>query len=479
MNELSKWQIVSLASRFTAVFLGLVQSVVIARILSVEEFGVIGVVGAVGSLAGIASHLGLASGTTREISASSAKDDVFKIALSSLAIKYAVTFPLALGLFLAAPYLADKVYKIPQIALPIKLYAVVLVVQGVQSIFNSVIAGLHKFQKLFTFQVMIAFISLLLYVPLVQSLKVNGYFYALVLFNLVSSISLGFLAIWPIRDSLRIPTRNEFSGIFKNILLLSIAIYFAKVLYTVWFKIGQLTLGYVEALEAVGVFSFAILYASKLQTVSDAITDVNLPYFSKQYSLSLEEFKKSFHENFIRLYLIILFIAVSAVYWSSDVILIVGLEKYQTSVDILLPLALAFAFYSLVNLLKSSIFVPAKLMRELVISYLALPLVTVFAYLPLALFLGSLRAVSYAMLLGSFGSFMTMYFLIKTRFSLSLIDLKSLGMTFLIFSLIPAIFLPASLTAKALVYLGFFVVLLVALDKMKVLKLQSLLQRLR
>ena len=58
--------------------------------------------------------------------------------------------------------------------LPLKLYAVTLVVQGFQSILNSVIAGTKKFRNLFLYQVAIAFVSVIVFIPFVYFYRVNG-----------------------------------------------------------------------------------------------------------------------------------------------------------------------------------------------------------------------------------------------------------------------------------------------------------------
>ena len=68
MKELGKWQIISFVSRGMAMFLGLVQTFVIIRVLTVGEWGIIQLAVSIGGALGIYQHLGLASASTREIS---------------------------------------------------------------------------------------------------------------------------------------------------------------------------------------------------------------------------------------------------------------------------------------------------------------------------------------------------------------------------------------------------------------------------
>lgn len=435
MKNLSVWQLVSVVSRFSATFFGILQSIVIARILSVSEFGVVGIVGAIGALFGIAQHLGLASGTTKEISSSKDYGRITKIFLASFLIKYSITIPLFLVLFIFAPYIAINIYHHSEIILPIRLYAIVLVVQGVQSIFNSVIAGLQQFKKLFIYQTAIAALSLFIYIPLVYLYKVDGYFYALLIFNIVGSVSLGILALYPLRGKMSSPGTSDFKSIFKSILYLSAGIYFVKVLYTIWYKFGQLTLGRLELLETVGVFSFGLLYASKLMTISDALTDVNLPVFSKTYSESLTEFVKLFRRNFNKVYIFILFCAVGATFFSKDILHFAVGTKYDSSLVIIPFLIFSFVSYSYINLLKSSVFIPSSNLFGMSVSYIVMLVSTVISYFVFRGVGSEITVMSGSMFTGALFGFIFMIVFIKHKLNFFVIDKNIFWLT--IFVLIP------------------------------------------
>src|SRR4030066_827953 len=106
MKSLEKWQIVSFVSRGVAMVLGIIQSFIILRILSVGEWGLVQLAVSIGAALGIYQHLGLASAVNREIAATDKNTDVFKIFITSTTVRYLVTIPLSLGLFLAAPRIA-------------------------------------------------------------------------------------------------------------------------------------------------------------------------------------------------------------------------------------------------------------------------------------------------------------------------------------------------------------------------------------
>ena len=148
MKELGKWQIISFISRSVAMAIGMVQGFVIAAILTKAEWGLVQLAVSIGSALGIYQHLGLASASTREIS-SAKNEDIFKIFVTSAFIRYCVTLPIAVGLFISSHYLANALYKNSALELPLKIYAVTLLFQGVQSILNSVISGTKRFKRLF------------------------------------------------------------------------------------------------------------------------------------------------------------------------------------------------------------------------------------------------------------------------------------------------------------------------------------------
>lgn len=402
MKNLEKWQIVSFASRGVAMGLGIIQGIFIVRILSVTEYGMVGIVAAIGSIVGVYQHLGLASGSTREISSAKDKAEIFKIFITSVVIRYCITIPLALGLFLLAPYIAEHQYSNSALITPIRLFALVLMVQSVQSMFNSVISGMQRFKLLFIYQAVIAFVSVALYIPLVYFFKVNGYFMALLAFNIIATTVLSFVALKPLFGFLKFPSKEEFKVLFKDILSISLGVYVVKIAYTMWQRSGPLILGLEISAEQVGFFSFALFYATKLMAVSDAVTDVNLSVLSKEYTRDLSNFKKLFSNNFDKVFALILFSALTAIYWAPQIINIaIGEGKYDISLPLIFPMVFAFIFYSVINIVKSSVIVPAKMVMEMIVGYSALLLATVVMYYGLSLSFDPLISMAYAMLSGS------------------------------------------------------------------------------
>lgn len=401
MKDLGKWQIISFVSRMAAMAVGVLQSYIILRILSVGEWGTIRTALSLGSALGIYQHLGLAGASTREIAGAKTHKEVFKIFFTSTVIRYMVSLPLAAGLFLSAGLLSQK-YNNPDIAVLIKIYAFVMVAQGVQGILNSVISGMKRFKRLFIYQVAISLVSLALYLPLIWFYKVEGYFYALLAFNIAGSITLAYLAFKPLRDWFEMPTKKEFVTLFKELFSISMAIFLVKIIYTNWENIGPNLLGLSVTAEVVGIFGFAMLYAKKILAVSDSVTDVNLAVFSDKYQNERAGFVQDFRNNFNKIFVFILPLAFTATFWSKEVMQVAGLfDKYSQAVALILPIVFAFVFYSFLDIIKSSILVPAKMGKAMSAVFIVMLIFTVGFYFATKEIFDPLVSMSYAMCAGT------------------------------------------------------------------------------
>lgn len=421
MKNLEKWQIISFLSRGIAMAFGLVQSFFILRFLTRGEWGIIQIASSIGGAFGIYQHLGLASGSTREISAAKNDTEVFKIFCTAASIRYLMTIPIAISLFFFAKQIMQfGGYNQEALIMPIKVYALVLLAQGVQSILNSVISGTQRFKRLFLYQSLIAVVSVFVYIPLTYLYRINGYFYALLLFNIISSFVLGYLAFKPLKFKFALPSKADFSRLFKDLVSISVAIYIVKVIYTLWEKSGPLVLGHdfvqsfspEKTADLVGIFAFGMLYAKKLLAISDAVTDVNLPVFSEKYVKDFNNFKQLFTKNFDRIFVLIMFISMFAVYWAPEVSrFALGGSKYDASFPLILPLVFAFVFYSFINIIKSSVYIPAKMNKEMIGGFVGMIVITLGFYYITRGLLGYLPAFSYGMLVGALFGFLGMSFL--------------------------------------------------------------------
>jgi len=424
MKDLGKWQIISMFSQLAAMLLGIVETFVVIRILSVGEWGLVQLAISIGGALGIYQHLGLVSASTREISSAKKEEDIFKIFFTSTVVRYCVTLPISIGLFFMAEKIAVGFYNNDGLILPLKIYAITLLFQGVQGILNSVISGTKRFKHLFIYQVVISVVNILIFIPFVYFFKVAGYFYAFLIFNIISSVSLAVIAFKPLRGKLSFPSKKDFVRLFNEIFSISIAIYIVKILYTNWEKLGANALGIFNSAEVVAVYAFAILYAKKLMSVSDSVTTVNIPVFSEKYVNDFKEFKSSFTKNFDKLFSLIIFIGTFSAYLAPLLIrILVGGDKYDSSIPLITPVVFAFVIYSFINIISSSVMIPAKLAKSMVGSYVFLIVGTVASFFVLNNFLELLPAVSCSMVFGSGLCLYFMYYWIKKRMDFTFLNI--------------------------------------------------------
>lgn len=476
MRDLMKWQIVSFMSRGVAMGLGIIQSIFVARILTVSEYGLIGIVTSIGAIFGVTQHLGLASGSTREISAAKDNKEVFKIFSTAVLIRYFVTVPLAIILLVSSKYLALTHYAQPEILMPLRLYALVLLVQAVQSMLNSVISGTHRFKQLFIYQAAIAVVSLVIYLPLIYFYRVEGYFYALIAFNLIGSLTLGVIALAPLKKDLEFPNRSELVYFFKELFTISMGIYAVKLIYTFWQRLGPILLGAAVSAEQVGIFSFALLYTSKIMAVSDAVTDVNLPVLSKKFVSDFEEFKSLFKSNFDKIFVFVIISSTTAVFWGPQIFHIaIGGPKYDASLFLLPPLIIAFILYAFVNIIKSSILLPARLIKQMVIGYILMIAFTFVGYIALQNSFSLLNAMSYAMAGGVSLGFLLMVVLSQYRLEFSYFSLKHL-LVLLLGLVITYSWDISDLFLKISVYLGYLAIFTASVFLLRLISKNDIIQ---
>jgi O-antigen/teichoic acid export membrane protein len=471
-----------------AMLIGIFQSLIIVSLLSKEQYGLIGLVASIAGIVGITQHLGLASSSTKEISQAKNNQDIFNVILASLSIRMLISLPISLILIFFASRIGVY-YNNSEIVLPLKIFGYITLIQAFQSIFNSVISGTQRFKLLFSYQVLIAVVSLLVFLPLIYFYSLMGYFYALLIFNLIQTIALGFFSLKDLNIKFVLPTKQEFYELSLKLLKISLAIYAVKILFTAWQEIPIAYLGKIISLETLALFTFAFNLSSKLMSISDSVTDVNLPVFSKKSTEIFSEYFSEFSKNFNLLYYFIFLCGISVAYWSREILIgsdifittigsLVGIDlykniysRYSDSLVLFLPLLLSIIFYSYLNIFKSSFFVPLEKLKKMIITYFVLIFGTGFSYLFFNGYFVEILSMAYSLLVGSFMSFvLATYFIYKT-FKKNLLDTSKILFTML--SILVGVFssfVSLDFYSKVVIYL-FYILLVFYLFRVNLLVL--------
>ena len=319
-----------------------------------------------------------------------------------------------------------------------------------------------------------------------------GYFYALLIFNLIQTVALGALSLGGLKFKFSLPTRNEYKKLFVDLLKVSMAIYAVKVIFTAWQELPVLILGQDYSLETIAIFAFALNFSSKLMAISDSVTDVNLPVFSKKALDSINDFFKEFNENFNFLYSVILVIGVFIVYWSQEILKIADYltymlvrilnlnlskniyDKYSAAIYLFFPLIISIIFYSYLNILKSSIYVPLSRLRNLINSFILMFFLTFglyYALLKLNYFAADgLLLMSWSLALGSFFAFVYCFFDILTSYKNQIVSSKNISLTMLSFSLCFFTYFSLPVLTK-IIYFSFYFLMVTFVYKINIFKI--------
>lgn len=359
-GNLENLQLYSLATRIVTVFLGLIQTIITVRILTPREYGIVGLVVAVGAIFELVQHLGLSVASTREISTTQNGKDAFKVAFVALVVKILVSLPLVAILFFASHFVAFNLYGKPVMLTGLRLYAIILIMQGPLAVFRSLLQGLQELRKLFKLEILQACVTLSLMISLVYYFRLNGFFY-----GMLASTSLVLLifmvALLPFfRSNFHLPSFKEFKLLFKNIFEIAKVGYGIKISYTTWLKTGILILGKYVTPAQLGYFNLSLNIGKKSSTLATAISRVNLPYFTKFWATEFRKFKSSFTKNFQRFSVISTFIFALLILFSRELTLLFGGSKYLPASEILPYILLSFLFYSLYNFIGSGAIFPTK-----------------------------------------------------------------------------------------------------------------------
>jgi len=352
-------------------------------------------------------------------------EEAKKIFTTAFVIRLLISVPFALFLLVFAQKLSAESTNPKMFSLAIQIMGVALLIESVQSVFTSLLSAYQKFSTLFTFQVFIALISLPIYIFFITYYGFIGYFYAYLTHNVIWSIIIAILSLKVFDYKVLIPNKQEAITIFNRIFSISLSIYVVKLFFTVWKDSPKLYMNYILDTNAVviSVYAFAFLYASKLLIFSDSITDVTLPVMSKEFFKRKNKFIEVYQANFNKTMLIIIFAASVASFWNRDIIMLVIKPEYLPSTSIIPLIMFGVLSYSAINLLKSSVFVPAKKLKLLISSYASM---IIFVYISIVILtkfgFGSLNSVSIGFGLGTFLALVYTLVLVKHFFKISFVS---------------------------------------------------------
>ncbi len=359
MSSIRKIQSFGIATKAVTLVLGVAQTVIILRILSPTQYGLIGIVTALASLVGVSQNVGVVDATIREIAITDDKRRRAHIFWVSLWFRMIFTLPISLALIFFAPLISNNFYKIPELTNYIYIMSFVLVLQGIQGVLGGIYTGLRAFKLLYLFQILTSVINVFVFALMCLRFGVNGFFAAMVTTTSIFILLLAFF-LRSTLGSLSYPTRSEFRFVWKDIFHTGFWTYLARIFSVAWQQAPMLLLGKLATPEIVGLYNVALSFATKLTVLAAAISEVNLSFLSHAFGRSLVEFRtmarKTLNEVGAVLSLGASFMALFADY----ILRIFAGEQYLPALQVAVLVVWAYASFSFLEIGSNTVFVPAK-----------------------------------------------------------------------------------------------------------------------
>lgn len=419
--NLAKTQLLSIITKGITTALGIIQSIIIVRILSPAQFGLVGLVMSIGSVIGVSQHLGVVDGAIREIAVRTKKKDIAHIVWASHIVRQAVTIPLSLVLFFIAPIVAGK-YGYPEITPYIRIFSAALVLQGLQDVWGATLTGMKRFVSLYVIQIITAAINIAVFGYLTWKFGIAGFFWAVIV---TTSIMVVLLAI----DSLRalsgqesIPSLKELRAVARQIIRIGAYTYIARIFFVVWQRLPLLVLGAALTTDALGHMNAALTFGARLTIIAGALSEVNLSWMSSLFVSNRQEFSAQVTKNMHRVLVFMLALTLVLLFFAPEIIQYVIGREYAPAQPLILLITAAFFLYALTDIGTSSIFVPSDNPRLRATVYGALVAVSGSLLAWVLLSHPNSLAAAGAMLVGAAIAYISTVLLAHSRFQIRLVS---------------------------------------------------------
>ncbi len=420
--NLARIQFLSVATKAVTTALGIIQSLIIIKVLSATEYGIVGLVMAIGGLIGVSQHLGIVDGAIREIAVRKNKDEIGKVFWVSHIARQAVTLPLSLALLALAGIIAVKIYDRPEIIPYIQLFAGALILQGLQDVLGATLTGMKKFVSLYIIQIITASVNILVFGFLTWQYQVSGFFWAIIITTLLMVILLSVIIRRELVGHLRLPSWEDIRTYGKNLLHIGVFMYISRIFYVIWQRLPLLILGGVLAGDQLGYLNVSLTFGSKLIILAAALSEVNLSWMSTLFANQREEFAKSVTRNMHRVLVLMTGITLALIFFIPEILrYIIRKPEYFAAQPTIILLTLSFFLYSLMDLGTSSVFVAANRPKLRAIVFGTLTLLSGAGSLWALYAGGSASIAASTMLAGSIAAYILMAVIAQRSFTINLV----------------------------------------------------------
>src|SRR3989344_3257072 len=423
--NLARIQFLSVATKAVTTALGIIQSLIIIKVLSATEFGIVGLVMAIGGLIGVSQHLGIVDGAIREIAVRKNKNEIGKVFWVSHIARQAVTLPLSLALLVLGEFIAVRIYGRPEIAPYIQLFAGILILQGLQDVLGATLTGMKKFASLYVIQIITAGVNIAVFGYLTWRYHVSGFFWAIIITTFLMVALLSIVIRKELSGYLILPSWNDIKLYGKNLLHIGFFMYISRIFYVVWQKLPLLMLGGVLAGDQLGYLNISLTFGAQLVILAAALSEVNLSWMSTLFANKREEFVKTVTHNMHRVIILMTGLTLGLMFFIPEILhYVIRKPEYFAAQPTIILLTLSFFLYSLMDLGTSSVFVAANKPKLRALVFGILVFISGIGSIWALIQGGNAMIAATTMLGGAIAACILMVIIAKRSFSITLVPFR-------------------------------------------------------
>jgi len=273
--------------------LGFVSRIIIVRYITQSEYGIFSLALVLLSIFATISTLGLSDGTARQIAFYRGKDDTPKIKgvmLSSLQIALITSVLLALVLFFTSNLISTNVFHSPELARPLKIFAIAIPFFVLITIFTSIFRGFDRVEPNVYFQNIFRSVIYILFLAgaILLGLSFIGVIYAYLASIMLTCMA---FAVYAMKKP-PLATKGEKSVnvnpmMGKELLFFSLPLFAVTMLHAITAWTDTLMLGYFKTPDVVGLYNAALPLANLIPVVLSSMLFLYVPIASQLYSQNL------------------------------------------------------------------------------------------------------------------------------------------------------------------------------------------------
>lgn len=453
----ARTQFLSLATKVITTALGIIQSVIIVRLLSPSEFGLVGLVMSIGGVIGVSQHLGIVDGAIREIAVlqGRGKREISKVFWVSNIVRQIVTIPLSLILILGAGWIGGTLYHRPEIIPYIQLFAAVLILQGLQDVFGATLTGTKKFVALYVVQIVTAALNILVFAYFTKFYGVLGFFWAVIITTALMVALFSWIVFRHLKGYLLPLQRSDIAEYGRRIMRIGLYMYVSRIFFVVWQRLPLLVLGGLLATKELGFINVSLTFGSKLTIIAAALSEVNLSWLSSLFASEKGEFAKVVAKTMHRVLVLMALLTLVLLFAAPEILQYVIGGQYLPAQPMILVMTVAFFLYSLTDIGTSSLFVSADQPKLRALVYGLMTGLTALLMAGLIMIRADALLSAWFVLAGALAAFVGMVVLSYRKFGVRLLTIPLAGIIAALFASLLWLLTEPSLLPRAIAFILF------------------------